>query len=182
MELDMKKKVLEFWFNPESEPQWFAKDEEFDQKIRDEFYEVWKAASEGCLANWRGNIRGRLAEIIVLDQFSRNLCRGEACAFSQDKLALILSQEAIKKPEFNELSQNGRKFMIMPFMHSESREIQKQSIELFEELGEEESIDYAYKHKAIIDRFGRFPHRNKVLNRESTEEELAFLKEPGSSF
>lgn len=179
---DMYMKVLECWFNPESEPQWFIQDDEFDKKIRDEFYEIWKAGCEGLLASWRSTIRGRLAEIIVLDQFSRNLCRNEACAFTQDNMALILSQEAITHPEFNELSQNGRKFAIMPFMHSESLGIQKQSIELFEELGEEESTEYAYKHKDIIEKFGRFPHRNDVLNRKSTEEEIEFLKQHGRGF
>lgn len=174
--------VLNFWFDPENKPYWFAKNKDFDQGLHDKFYQTWKKACEGLLYDWRQTIRGRLAEIIVLDQFSRNLCRGRACAFSQDKMALILSQEAIKQREFQGLSESERQFMIMPFMHSESKEIHEKSIVLFEELGHKESIDFAYKHKEIIDRFGRYPHRNKDLGRESTEEEEEFLKQPGSSF
>ncbi len=182
MDLDMKEKVLECWFNPESEPQWFAKNDDFDNKIRNEFHDIWNLARQGLLSEWRDTMRGRLAEIIVLDQFSRNLCRDEACAFEQDNMALILSQEAIKLPEFCELSQNSRKFIIMPFMHSESAKIQEQSVVLFEQLGEKESTEYAYKHKEIIDKFGRFPHRNESLNRKSTNEEVEFLKEHGRGF
>lgn len=176
------KEILGFWFNPENEKNWFAKDDTFDKRIYDNFYNVWEYGCEGLLSSWRETIHGRLAEIIVLDQFSRNLCREKACAFTQDKMALVLSQEAIKKPQFYELSQAERRFMIMPFMHSESKEIHNQSIVLFEELGEEKTTDFAYKHKEIIDRFGRYPHRNNALNRESTAEEIEFLKQPGSSF
>lgn len=174
--------VLEFWFDQENKSKRFKKDDDFDKEIYDKFHHMWLDACEGLLSNWRKTIKGRLAEIIVLDQFSRNLCREKPDAFTQDKMALVLSQEAIKNPEFESLSQEEKKFIIMPFMHSESREIQKQSVELFEELGEEESIKYAYKHKEIIDKFGRYPHRNKAMNRKSTTEELEFLKEPGSSF
>lgn len=176
------KEVLDFWFDPSNKAYWFAKDKAFDQELHDKFYKIWQKSCEGLLYNWRKTIHGRLAEIIVLDQFSRNLCRGRACAFSQDKMALILSQEAIKDPEFYELSQSERQFMLMPFMHSESEDIHKKSIILFEELGHKESTDFAYKHKEIIDRFGRYPHRNKDLGRESTEQEKEFLKQPGSSF
>ena len=94
---NMYRKVLECWFNPESEPQWFAKDDEFDNKIRVEFFDIWKSACEGLLYDWRDTVEGRLAEIIVLDQFSRNLCRDKACAFSQDKMALVLAQELLRK-------------------------------------------------------------------------------------
>lgn len=176
------KSVLDFWFNDQNKPNWFSKDEKFDNEIHDKFYDIWKSGCEGLLSNWRENIHGRLAEIIVLDQFSRNLCRDKACAFTQDKMALILSQEAIKLSEYYDLSEDERKFLIMPFMHSESKEIHEQSILLFEELGDENTTDFAYKHKEIVDRFGRYPHRNKVCSRESTAEEIEFLKQPGSSF
>ncbi len=182
MSQQQRKEVLEFWFNPENKSKQFMKSDEFDKEIHDRFYEVWKKGCEGLLSNWRTTLQGRLAEIIVLDQFSRNLCRGKACAFSQDHMALVLSQEAIKQEGFYELTQEARQFMIMPFMHSESLEIHKQSIVLFEELGHEVSTDFAYKHKEIIDRFGRYPHRNDALGRESTKEEIEFLKQPGSSF
>lgn len=176
------KEVLNFWFDPENKSKWFAKDGEFDNKLKDKFYNIWIMGCEGLLSHWRETLDGRLAETIVLDQFSRNLCRGNACAFSQDKMALVLSQEAIKKDGFYKMTMEERQFMLMPFMHSESAGIHKESIKLFEELGHKESTDYAYKHKEIIDRFGRYPHRNKAMKRKSTKEELEFLKEPGSSF
>ncbi len=176
------KPVLDFWFDPENQPKLFLKDDEFDQEIRDKFYEIWKKGCQGLLADWRKTLHGRLAEIIVLDQFSRNLCRDKACAFAQDDMALVLSQEAIKQDGFYELTESERQFMIMPFMHSESLGIHEQSIVLFEELGQEVSTDFAYKHQAIIERFGRYPHRNEALGRKSTPEEIEFLKQPGSSF
>lgn len=176
------KDILDFWFKEENKPNWFLKSDEFDEEIHNKFYEVWKQGSVGLLYGWRENLKGRLAEIIVLDQFSRNLCRDKKCAFSQDKMALILAQEAVKQEGFYELDEEERKFMIMPFMHSESLEIQKQSVKLFEELGESGSLEYAYKHKEIIERFNRYPHRNDVLGRETTKEEKEFLKQPGSSF
>lgn len=174
--------VLEFWFDPENQSKQFLKDDEFDQEIRDKFYDVWEKGRQGLLSDWRKTLKGRLAEIIVLDQFSRNLCREKSCAFTQDDMALVLSQEAIKQEGFYDLSQRERQFLIMPFMHSESFGIQEQAIVLFEELGHAESTDFAYKHKAIIERFGHFPHRNNALGRKSTQEEIEFLKQPGSSF
>ena len=100
--------VLEFWFNSENESKWFIKSEEFDNGIKEKFYDVWKSGCEGLLYEWREDIYGRLAEIIVLDQFSRNLCRGKSCAFSQDTMALVLAQEAIKLKEFDELTQDEK--------------------------------------------------------------------------
>lgn len=176
------KKVIDFWFNPDNTPFWFKKSEEFDEKIKNNFEDIWKEASEGLLFEWRQTIEGRLAEIIVLDQFSRNLCRNSPLAFAQDSMALVLAQEALSKPEFSELTTEKKKFMIMPFMHSESEGIHKEAVKHFEELGDDYTTKYEYLHKDIIDRFGRYPHRNEVLNRESTQEELEFLKQPGSSF
>ncbi len=176
------KEVLDFWFNPETKSKWFAKDENFDNMLRDKFHDIWIKGCEGLLSGWRETLNGRLAEVIVLDQFSRNLCRGEACAFTQDNMALILAQEAIKQDGFHNMKKEEKQFMIMPFMHSESVGIHKKSIVLFEELGHKESTDYAYKHKVIIDKFGRYPHRNEAMGRLSTEKEIEFLKEPGSSF
>ncbi len=176
------KEVYDFWFDPENMPYWFEKSDDFDKKLHDKFYETWKRGCEGLLSDWRENIYGRIAEIIVLDQFSRNLCRNEACAFSQDGMALILAQEAIKLPEYKNLKMEEKKFIAMPFMHSESKGIHEEAVKIFEEIGHEESLNYEHLHKDIIDRFGRYPHRNKVLGRASSIEELAFLKEPNSSF
>ena len=123
-----------------------------------------------------------LAEIIVLDQFSRNLCRGQADAFAQDGMALVLAQEAIKQPQFDNLPMQWRRFIIMPFMHSESAMIHERYLPLFEQLNDANTLDFEHRHKEIIDRFGRYPHRNDVLDRESTDAEEAFLKQPNSSF
>lgn len=176
------KEVLDFWFDIENSLYWFKKDEAFDGKIHEKFYGIWKRGCQGLLSSWRTSLHGRLAEIIVLDQFSRNLCREKACAFDQDGMALVLSQEAINQPGFAEMSQEERKFMIMPFMHSESPEIHEQAVALFEKYTDRETIKYEYLHKEIIDRFGRYPHRNSTLNRKSAKEELEFLEQPGSRF
>ncbi|WP_201557656.1 DUF924 family protein [Psychrobacter sp. 72-O-c] len=192
--------VLDFWFDKDNEPYWFLKDDKFDQKIADKFGEIWQAASQGECVHWRRtegqleieaytntddlttDLAGRLAEIIVLDQFSRNLCRGQASAFGQDKMALVLAQEAIHQTAFNDLPWKWRQFMIMPFMHSESAAIQERYLSLFEQLDDTVSMDFAHAHQAIIEQFGRYPHRNAALNRTSTAAEKEFLEQPDSSF
>lgn len=176
------KDVLDFWYKPENKSKWFLKDEEFDKELREKFYDTWLKGCQGLLWDWRDTLRGRLAEIIVLDQFSRNLCRGKSSSFTQDKMALVLAQEAIKKDGFYKMTKEERKFLLMPFMHSESKKIHEKSIILFKELGDSGSTDYAYKHKEVIDKFGRYPHRNQVMGRVSSQEEIEFLKRPGSSF
>ncbi|MGV8906169.1 MAG: DUF924 family protein [Acetobacterium sp.] len=175
-------RVLDFWFNPDNESFWFQKNIKFDQQIKENFSEIWLAGSHGLLANWSGTIQGILAEIIVLDQFSRNLNRGNANSFAQDGMALVLAQEAVKRPEFPGLSVDMKRFMLMPFMHSESSSIHEQALSLFEELGDKPTLEFEIKHKVIIDKFGRYPHRNEIMNRQSTAEELEFLKQPDSSF
>ena len=127
-------------------------------------------------------IKGRLAEIIILDQFSRNMFRGNKLAFAADPLALALAQEAIAAGDDLKLAADERVFVYMPYMHSESRLIHAVAERLFRENGPKNNYDFELRHKAIIDRFGRYPHRNAVLGRTSTEEELAFLAQPGSSF
>ena len=174
--------VLDFWFAEENRPFWFAKSDGFDEKIRTRFAAVWRQASRGELSDWRGTLRGRLAEIIVLDQFSRNLHRGSADAFTQDLAALVLAQEAVRRPDFAELPPAERHFMLMPLMHSESAAIHEQAAALFERYTDESALDFELKHKAVIDRFGRYPHRNEVLGRETTAEEAGFLTQEGSSF
>ncbi|WP_201583552.1 DUF924 family protein [Psychrobacter jeotgali] len=186
--------VLDFWFDKNNEPYWFEKNDNFDQQISDKFGETWQAATHGECAPWRRheesmntdvsliNSAGRLAEIIVLDQFSRNLCRGQADAFAQDGMAVALAQEAIEQPHFANLPMEWRRFTIMPFMHSESAVIHERYLPLFEQLNDESTLGFELRHKEIIDRFGRYPHRNDTLDRESTEEEEAFLQQPNSSF
>jgi len=143
--------VLDFWFNPDNEPFWFKKNEQFDQQIKEDYYDVWIAGRHGLLANWRDTIQGRLAEIIVLDQFSRNLNRDNANSFAQDGMALVLAQEAVKDPEFSALPESRKKFILMPFMHSESASIHEQALPLFEELGDELRFKEVQKQISIYD-------------------------------
>ena len=174
--------VLDFWFAEENRSFLFAKNDEFDAEIRARFFDVWQQAARGELAHWRDTLQGRLAEIILLDQFSRNLFRNSPQAFAQDLAALILAQEAVRQPGFADLLSHERHFMLMPLMHSESQVVHEQAVPLFERYTEGHALDFEIKHKVIIDRFGRYPHRNAVLGRESTEEEAEFLKQEGSSF
>lgn len=192
--------VLSFWFHKDHEQHWFIQDDDFDKQIKDEFGEIWRAAKQGECAPWRyrdressarndigsdnlmTSLAGRLAEIIVLDQFSRNLCRNKACAFTHDGMALVLAQEAVNQPRFNDLPSQWRTFMIMPFMHSESMTIHKRYLTLFEQLEDSNTLEFEHKHQAIIKQFGRYPHRNEVLNRESSDAEKEFLRQPNSSF
>ena len=174
--------VLDFWFAEENRPFLFAKNDEFDAKIRARFFDVWQQAARGELAHWRDTLQGRLAEIIVLDQFSRNLFRNSPQAFAQDLAALILAQEAVRQPGFADLLPHERHFMLMPLMHSESQVVHEQAVPLFERYTDGHALDFEIKHKVIIDRFGRYPHRDAVLGRENTEEEAEFLKQEGSSF
>ena len=174
--------VINFWFNPETQPYWFAKNNQFDQQLRERFTAVFTQARQGELWAWRNTAEGRLAEIIVLDQFSRNIFRDTPLAFAQDLVALVLAQESITLRLDLQLSLEQRAFLYMPFMHSESKLIHQQALQLFENLANPISLDFEEKHKSIIDRFGRYPHRNAILGRTSTAEELAFLTQADSHF
>ena len=174
--------ILAFWFAPETQPNWFAKSAEFDASIRENFAGLLRSAAQAELWRWRDCAEGRLAEIIVLDQFSRNLHRGSAAAFAQDALALALAQEAVSLKLDLQLPPEQRAFLYMPFMHSESPLIHQYALELFESLGNPLNLEFEKKHKAVIDRFGRYPHRNQALGRISTAEEAEFLTQPDSSF
>ena len=177
----MYEDVLKFWFETHSKA-WWNKDEVFDREIAAAFGDVHRRARAGELYAWRDNPRGRVAEILVLDQFSRNLFRGRPEAFESDAVALVLAQEAVAIGADSGLVANERAFLYMPFMHSESRLIHEWAVTLFSAPGLETTLGFELKHKAIIDRFGRYPHRNAILGRESTPDELAFLAQPGSSF
>lgn len=174
--------ILQFWFEQIDRALWFKKDAGFDQLLRGRFGALHTQASLGELNHWRDTPQGRLAEIIVLDQFSRNLYRDNAKAFAQDGMALVLAQEAVHSGADAVLSAQERVFLYMPYMHSESLQIHTKAVELFTRLGIQGNLDFELKHKAIIERFGRYPHRNKILGRQSTPEEMAFLAEPGSTF
>lgn len=174
--------ILDFWFHPDTQAHWFAKNDDFDQLIYQKFQDVHHQAAQAELWSWRKSAEGRLAEIIVLDQFSRNLFRNDAHAFAQDALALALAQEAVGLGLDQQLPPEQRAFLYMPFMHSESKLIHECALKLFQDLGNPNNLDFEKKHKAIIDRFGRYPHRNQVLARISTAQELEFLTQPNSSF
>ncbi|MGY4827123.1 DUF924 family protein [Sphaerotilaceae bacterium SBD11-9] len=174
--------VLRFWFEETRPAQWWTVSDAFDQLCLTRFGELHRAASQGELFGWRTEARGRLAEVLLLDQFSRNLYRGQALAFACDPLALGLAQEAVAAGADQALSPIERTFLYMPYMHSESRLIHVEAERLFRLNGLKDNHDFELRHKAIVDRFGRYPHRNAVLGRESTAEELAFLQQPGSRF
>lgn len=174
--------VLDFWFG-EMEPRaWWAPDGALDERIRDRFGALHARAARGELYVWRGEPRGRLAEIIVLDQFSRNLFRDSPGAFAQDLAALTLAQEAVAAGAHLALEPVQRVFLLLPYMHSESREIHAVAERLFREFTPELNYDFELRHKAIVDRFGRYPHRNEILGRASTPGEIEFLRQPGSAF
>lgn len=174
--------VHRFWFEEIDSKQWWVKDPGFDETIRTRFGATIEQAVAGELFAWRAVPRGRLAEIIVLDQFSRNVFRDTPRAFAQDALALVLAQEAVAGGALESLTPDERNFLLMPFMHSESRTIHVEAERLFKQHAPESNYGFELKHKAIVDRFGRYPHRNAILGRESTAEEIEFLKQDGSSF
>jgi uncharacterized protein (DUF924 family) len=178
----MHRKILEFWFEEIDPSQWWVKDEAFDEMLTDRFSEIHARAARCELYEWRVTAQGRLAEIIVLDQFSRNMFRNTPLAFFNDPLALALSQEAVSNGADKLLDPQKRSFLYMPFMHSESINIHEVATDFFRQNGIQNSLDFELKHKSIIERFGRYPHRNSILGRASTAEEIEFLKLPGSEF
>jgi uncharacterized protein (DUF924 family) len=178
----MHEDVLRFWFEEIGPSEWWAKDQRLDQVIRERFLEVHTRAARCELFEWRATPDGRLAEIVVLDQFSRNIFRGLAESFAHDPLALALAQEALSAGADQALSSPARDFMYMPFMHSESSLIHEIALDLFRKNGAQSTLDFEIQHRDIIRRFGRYPHRNAVLGRPSTADELEFLKSPNSGF
>ncbi|BCN25592.1 DUF924 family protein [Vibrio alfacsensis] len=178
----MYQDILTFWFEELEPKDWFISNADVDKQIKNRFLTTLERATRSELFSWRDTAQGRLAEIIVLDQFSRNVYRDTPNAFAQDTLALALAQEAIRLGLDQDLNDVERSFLYMPFMHSESQLIHKEAEKLFKTLGRESNYEFELKHKVIIDRFGRYPHRNAILGRDSTEEEKAFLQQPNSSF
>lgn len=187
--------VLDFWFLPEGAEghgkqriEWFRKDEAFDAALRERFGALIQQALAGGLREWDElGPRGTLARIIVLDQFTRNAFRGAPEAFAGDTLALASAQQLVDTGEHLTLSPVERQFTYMPFEHAEDARMQEQAVSLFTELATQhegfgEALDYAHRHRGVIARFGRFPHRNPILGRASTPEELAYLALPGAGF
>lgn len=180
--VEMYQNIIKFWFEEIEKSQWWKKDDKFDDLIKSRFLDIHIKATKGELFTWRKTSLGVLAEIIILDQFSRNMFRDEPESFAYDSIALVLAQSAIAEGRDLELNVAQRSFLYMPFMHSESLLIHEEAVRLFTELGASSPLEYENKHKNIIHKFGRYPHRNKILGRVSTLEELKFLTLPGSSF
>lgn len=174
--------LLRFWFQEIPEAQWWKPDDALDALLGQRFGDWHAAATRGELASWRDRPRGRFAEVLLLDQLSRNLYRGRPAAFAWDSMALALAQEALRAGVARTLPPRERTFLYLPWMHSESALIHEEALRLFGEPGLEGNLEFERQHKAIIDRFGRYPHRNAALGRASTAEELGFLAQPGSSF
>jgi uncharacterized protein (DUF924 family) len=191
-------RILRFWFGESPEEtkerasRWWKKDPAFDQEIRTEFEADLQRAIRGELDGWLGEPAGAVAYVILLDQFSRNMYRDTAEAFAQDERALAATLHGIERGLDTLLPPLHRYFFYMPLMHAEDRATQRHSVEAFEKLAEEKgsgfdamlggAVDFARRHREIVERFGRFPHRNSILERTTTAEEAAFLLTPGSSF
>ena len=169
--------IVTFWRNAGYE-RWYAKDDAFDQELRDRFMGTWEAARDGKLSNWQESDEGVLALLIVLDQFPRNMFRGDVRAFSTDPLARTVASRAITEGRDQHIEQGMRSFMYLPFEHSEDMADQERSIALFGSLSAD-SLKWAVLHADIIRKFGRFPHRNAVLGRATTPEETIFLSDGG---
>lgn len=185
--------ILDFWFGTSKDAEygnsrqvWFAKNSEFDQEITTRFLPDYQLAATRQLDSWKNTPVSCLALIILLDQFPRNMFRNRPETFATDSLALSIAQQAIAQNFDRQLLPIQRLFIYLPFEHSEDLQHQRQAVELLRQLKEDAGytnfFDYALRHLAIIERFGRFPHRNQILGRVSTPEEEEFLKQPGSGF
>lgn len=182
----LRKELLRFWFEDSGPERWFDKSDEFDRTIRERFLADYEAAARSDYDDWRDSGAGCVALCLLLDQFPRNLFRGDARAFATDAKALEIARRAVDAGRDMEegVSTKMRKFLYLPFEHSEDLNDQQLCLKLMAERldADGEDLEWARKHFVIIERFGRFPHRNKALGRESTPEELEFLKGPDSSF
>jgi uncharacterized protein (DUF924 family) len=180
---DQAGEVLAFWFGETQPRQWFAKDAAFDALLRERFLGLTRQAIAGELDAWNTEPTGALALVLLLDQFPRQIWRDTAMAFAGDPRALALSLMAVELGWLEtEAEQARRQFWLMPLMHSEDLTVQEAALPLFERFSDPRTADIASRHRDVIARFGRFPHRNAVLGRVSSAEELAFLQTPGSRF
>lgn len=168
--------ILDFWFSEDVRRKWFRSTPELDRDIRLRFEETWRAGAAGELAHWEATASGALALVILLDQFPLNMYRGEARSFSSEEAARAVADRALARALDAELTPEGRAFLYMPFMHSESLSDQDRSVALYEAAGLEDNLRFARHHREIVRRFGRFPHRNGPLGRPSTEEEIRYLQ------
>ena len=177
-----KEDIITFWFEEISPEQWFKKDKKFDAMLLERAGTTVIKALNGQLDRWSKTSAGSVSLVILLDQFTRNIFRDTPKAFSGDEMALVLCQKSINSKWFSELSMTFKQFLLMPMMHSEDISIQEKSLPLFKQHTNKRTYEFAIKHRDIIAKFGRFPHRNLILSRPSTKEELIFINQPGSSF
>jgi len=169
--------VLSFWFDELTPQQWFNTFARVDEAIATRFAQTHDAASRGELFDWRETPDGRLAEIIVLDQFSRNLFRNDPRSFATDTLALVLAQEAIAAGDDQRINPDRLAFLYMPFMHAESLAMHEIAEKLFDRPGMEDNLKSLRSHTKVLETFGRYPHRNAIVGRDSTADEIEFLKD-----
>ncbi len=169
--------IIDFWFREIKPENWFKKSDSLDLLITERYIALHASVIAGEHSAWRNEPLGRLAEIIIIDQFSRNIYRDDPKSFIYDPMALALAQEAIRGDYHKDFSPVLKQFLYMPFMHSESKLIHQTAMMLFAEPGLESNFDYELKHKEVIDRFGRYPERNKILGRVNTPDEEAYLME-----
>jgi len=174
--------VLDFWFGETEPEKWFKKDDTFDETVRARFADLYARAAAGGCDGWAETPQGCLALIVLLDQFPRNMFRGEARCFATDAAACAVTKLALERGLDAKLSVREKQFLYMPLQHSEDAADQALSVERYGATGSADLLKWAEAHRRIVDRFGRFPHRNEILGRETTPEEAAFLQEPGSSF
>lgn len=181
---DIQEDILHFWFEETKPSQWFQVNPEFDAAVKDRFLEGYQMAVSGQFENWQNNADGALALIILLDQMPRNMFRGSPKAFETDRKALVVAKFAISKGFDQVHPVQKRRFMYLPFEHSENLSDQARCVELFEKIKDEDKLghDYALKHMEVIEKYGRFPHRNKILERDNTPEEEEYLAQPGAGF
>lgn len=182
--LDTKKEILTFWFEDTHPRQWFQSSGEFDELIRRKFLSIYNMSLMGVFDSWADDAQGALALILLWDQFPRNMFRSTPKAFETDGRALTITRGAVDKKLDMLIPAQSRVFLYLPLEHSENLEDQKLSIALMENIKDEEPIayEYAVRHLRVIEEFGRFPHRNEVLGRQSTTEEKAYLALPDSGF
>lgn len=181
---DSQEDILAFWFEDTAPQQWFLVNPDFDAEIRARFADKYDKAKLGILDDWRRDADGCLALCLLLDQFPRNMFRGTPEAFATDAKALVVAKYALSKGFDQVLSPVKRRFIYLPFEHSENLQDQRKSVELFEKMKKDDPLgyDYALKHLKVIEQYGRFPHRNKVLGRENTPDEEQYLAQPGAGF
>lgn len=172
--------ILDFWFAEATRKKWFNSTTEFDQQIREKYQALWQAARDGELVDWQDSAAGALALVILLDQFPLNMFRDKPESFSTEAMSREVAAQAIEAGLDQHMDDQQKAFLYLPFMHSEDLQDQNRSVALFEQAGLMDNLKWAKHHRDIVQRFGRFPHRNSILGRNSSQDELAYLNSENS--